>query len=133
MNKHRITCVLAAILLSGTVLASCDSAPADEVQSTEPITTTQEITTEAPTETQEETTEEAEVTTDLFDAIVDNPDYYKNEVKLNHKSIMFCANEFKGEFHSVHFENHGLMLDQGSTEGYFVSDEIDIPPEFDVE
>ena len=99
MNKHRITCVLAAILLSGTVLASCDSAPADEVQSTEPISTTQEITTEAPTETQEETTEEAEVTTDLFDAIVDNPDYYKNEVKLNNKSIMFCANEFKGAFH----------------------------------
>ena len=130
MNKHRITCVLAAILLSGTVLVSCDSAPADEVQSTEPITTTQEITTEAPTETQEETTEEAEVTTDLFDAIVDNPDYYKNEVKLNHKSIMFCANEFKGEFHSVHFENHGLMLDQGSTEGYFVSDEIDMGGSF---
>ena len=130
MNKHRITCVLAAILLSGTVLVSCDSAPADEVQSTEPITTTQEITTEAPTETQEETTEEAEVTTDLFDAIVDNPDYYKNEVKLNHKSIMFCANEFKGEFHSVHFENHGLMLDQGSTEGYFVSEEIDMGGSF---
>ena len=130
MNKHRITCVLAAILLSGTVLVSCDSAPADEVQSTEPITTTQEITTEAPTETQEETTEEAEVTTDLFDAIIDNPDYYKNEVKLNHKSIMFCANEFKGEFHSVHFENHGLMLDQGSTEGYFVSDEIDMGGSF---
>lgn len=130
MNKHRIMCVLAAILLSGTVLVSCDSAPADEVQSTEPITTTQEITTEAPTETQEETTEEAEVTTDLFDAIVDNPDYYKNEVKLNHKSIMFCANEFKGEFHSVHFENHGLMLDQGSTEGYFVSDEIDMGGSF---
>ena len=130
MNKHRITCVLAAILLSGTVLVSCDSAPADEVQSTEPITTTQEITTEAPTETQEETTEEAEVTTDLFDALVDNPDYYKNEVKLNHKSIMFCANEFKGEFHSVHFENHGLMLDQGSTEGYFVSDEIDMGGSF---
>lgn len=130
MNKHRIMCVLAAILLSGTVLVSCDSAPADEVQSTKPITTTQEITTEAPTETQEETTEEAEVTTDLFDAIVDNPDYYKNEVKLNHKSIMFCANEFKGEFHSVHFENHGLMLDQGSTEGYFVSDEIDMGGSF---
>ena len=130
MNKHRITCVLAAILLSGTVLVSCDSAPADEVQSTEPITTTQEITTEAPTETQEETTEEAEVTTDLFDAIVDNPDYYKNEVKLNHKSIMFCANEFKGEFHSVHFENHGLMLDQGSNEGYFVSEEIDMGGSF---
>lgn len=130
MNKHRITCVLAAILLLGTVLASCDNAPSEEVQLTEPITDTQEITTEAPTETQEETTEEEEMTTEATNVIPEDGDYYKNQVKLNNKSIMFCANEFKGEFNSVHFENHGLMLDAGATEGYFISEEIDMGGSF---
>ena len=134
MNKRRITCALAAILLTAMSLAACDKTPSDEVQSTEPITTTQETTTEAsteaPAETQEETTTEEEMTTDMMEVIMNNPDYYKNDVQLYNKSIMFCANEFKGEFNSVHFENHGLVLDEGATEGYFISDEIDMGGSF---
>ena len=134
MNKRRITCALAAILLTAMSLTACDKTPSDEVQSTEQIPTTQEATTEAsteaPAETQEETTTEEEMTTDIMEVIMNNPDYYKNDVKLYNKSIMFCANEFKGEFHSVHFENHGLVLDEGAAEGYFVSDEIDMGGSF---
>lgn len=134
MNKRRITCALAAILLTAMSLTACDKTPSDEVQSTEQIPTTQETTTEpsteAPAETQEETTTEEEMTTDMMEVIMNNPDYYKNDVKLYNKSIMFCANEFKGEFHSVHFENHGLVLDEGAADGYFVSDEIDMGGSF---
>ena len=132
MNKHRITCAVAAILLSGLTLAACNSTPSDEVQSTEPTTTVEEeITTEAPTETEEATTEEEEeVTTEQTIAIPEDANYYKNDVQLYNKSIMFCANEFKGEFNSVHFENHGLVLDEGATEGYFISDEIDMGGSF---
>ena len=94
MNKHRLACALAAILLAATTLTACDKTPSNEVQSTEPITETQQITTEAPTETQEETTEEEEVTTDIMEVIMNDPNYYKNDVKLYNKSIMLCANEF---------------------------------------
>ena len=70
------------------------------------------------------------MTTQEAIVIPEDENYYKNDVSLYNKSLMFCANEFKGEFHSVHFENHGLMLDEGATEGYFISDEIDMGGSF---
>ncbi len=51
-------------------------------------------------------------------------DLYKNDVKLFNESIMFSANEFKGEFVSVIYKDGGLMLMPGSTEGTFISDEV---------
>ena len=130
-NIRRATSAIATILLFGMMLTSCNETPTDEVQTTEPETTqAQEITTEAPTETEQATTEEEIVTTEETTVIPEDGDYYKNDVKLNSKSITFCANEFKGEFNSVHFENHGLMLDEGATEGYFISEEINLGGSF---
>ena len=124
-------CTLAAILLCGMILSSCDSTPAEELQTTEPSTTqAPQITTEAPTETAEETTEEAQVSTEEITTIPEDGDYYKNDVKLNHKSITFCANEFKGDYDAVEFRNHGLTLVEGATRGTFISEEIDMGGSF---
>ena len=56
----------------------------------------------------------------------EDKDYYKNEVKLFNKSIMFSANEFEGEFDALVFKNDGLMLTPGATEGSFISNEVDL-------
>ena len=126
-----VLCTLAAILLCGMILSSCDSTPAEELQTTEPSTTqAPQITTEAPTETAEETTEEAQVSTEEITTIPEDGDYYKNDVKLNHKSITFCANEFKGDYDAVEFRNHGLTLVEGATRGTFISEEIDMGGSF---
>ena len=60
----------------------------------------------------------------IADDVPQDGDLYKNEVKLFNKSMMFSANEFKGEFVSLIYKDGGLMLAPGSTEGTFVSDEI---------
>ncbi len=57
-------------------------------------------------------------------------DFYKSEVNLFNKSVMLSANQFKGKFVSVMFKNDGLMLMPGSTEGTFISDEIDLGGSF---
>ncbi len=130
VKKSRL-CALAAILLFCMIFAGCDSTPQIEQQSTDPITDIQEITTETPIQTNEETTaKEDEVTTEQSNVMPEDGDYYKNDVKLFNRSVMFCANEFKGEFGSVHFESHGLMLDTGATEGCFISEEIDLGGSF---
>ena len=66
----------------------------------------------------------AESEQSVADEMPQDGDLYKNDVKLFNKSIMFCANEFKGEFVSVIYKNGGLMLMPGSTEGAFISDEV---------
>ena len=58
-------------------------------------------------------------------------DTYKNDVKLFNKSIMFCANEFKGTFVSLMYKNGGLTLTPGATEGTFISDEVYLGGSFD--
>ena len=73
----------------------------------------------------EETTEQLEETTVPVDK-----DYYKNEIKLFNKSVMFSANEFEGEYTSVVFQNDGLMLVSEATEGVFISDEINLGGSF---
>lgn len=60
----------------------------------------------------------------VADEMPKDSDLYKNDVKLFNKSIMFSANEFKGEFVSVIFKDGGLMLMPGSTEGTFISDDV---------
>lgn len=62
--------------------------------------------------------------------IPEDPNHYKNNVNLFNKSIMFCANEFKGEFDSVYFANHGLTLEPGAAEGTFISEEVDLGGSF---
>ena len=129
-----ILCGTMTALLACTLLAGCDQASQNEIPET-PTTeiaqdsTSQETHEETVTK-QEETTKEDQVTTEEITVMPEDADHYKNDVKLFNKSIMFCANEFKGEFHSVHFENHGLVLDEGATEGYFVSEEIDLGGSF---
>ncbi len=129
MNKKRLTRAVAAIVLLCISLTACNSATQNEQESTD-ITDTQAITAEASTEIEETTTKEDEVTTEEINVMPQDSDHYKNDVKLFNKSVMLCANEFKGEFNSVHFENHGLMLNQGATEGYFISQEIDLGGSF---
>ncbi len=90
------------------------------------IEETNEQKTEEVTETDtEEVTQPSEEETKTEDK-----DYYKNEVKLFNKSIMFSANEFEGEYHAVVFQNDGLMLTSGATQGTFVSNEVDLGGSF---
>ena len=134
MIKSHFICAIAAILLCCVVLAGCDNTPAEQTPSTDAATEsqTQAVTQPNVTETEQSTPTEEEMTTEQnqANAIPENPDYYKNEIKLFNKSVMFCANEFKGEFDSLHFENHGLVLDEGATEGTFISEEIDLGGSF---
>ena len=60
----------------------------------------------------------------VADEMPEDGDLYKNDVNLFNESIMFSANEFKGEFVSVIYKDGGLMLMPGSTEGTFISDEV---------
>ena len=138
MSKKRLSITLALIMLiGGMALSACDSTPpADESQdqtTQAEQTTTDELTSEA--ETEQTTTQEQESmqeTTDqnAADVMPEDKDYYKNEINLHHKSIMFCANEFVGEFSSVYFKNGGLTLMPGATEGTFISEEIDMGGSF---
>ena len=66
----------------------------------------------------------AESEQSVADEMPQDGNLYKNDIKLFNKSIMFCANEFKGEFVSVIFKDGGLMLMPGSTEGTFISDDV---------
>lgn len=59
-----------------------------------------------------------------------NKDMYKNPVKLFARSVMLSANEFVGEYNSVEFKNHGLMLTDGATSGSFISEDIDMGGSF---
>ena len=116
------------LLLAGLLLAGCESAPQNEL----PENPTTEATQEGTEQATHETTKEEEMTTEQSqaNAIPQDPNHYKNSVALFNKSIMFCANEFKGEFDSLHFENHGLVLDEGATEGTFISEEVDLGGSF---
>ena len=143
----KYACAIAALLLCCIVLFGCDRTPpgddvTDQAAETSEVTTAEpaegltEDRSEAPTEEDtaaepEETTEEPteENTTADPNAPDERPadkDCYKSETKLFNKSTMLSANEFEGEFNSVYFKNHGLMLMPGATEGSFVSDEIDL-------
>ena len=113
MYKCKAIYAIAAILLFCIVLSGCDQTPQENpseqtTQMTEQQSTAQ--ATQAPTQnqTQEQTTTEEEMTTEVQNTIPADADHYKNDVKLFNKSIMFCANEFKGEFHSLTFKHHGL-------------------------
>ena len=96
----------------------------------EPSGEATEETTQAPEETTPEITEEETTEAELEETIPTDKDDYKNEIKLFNKSTMFAANEFEGEFQSVEFRNHGLMLAEGATEGTFISNEVDLGGRF---
>lgn len=110
----------------------------DEIGSDETATTSEvdENNTEESTEQNgtvaNPETDSAEETTDPngADPKPEDKDYYKNEIKLFNKSIMFSANEFEGEYNSVFFKHDGLMLMPGATEGSFISGEIDLGGRF---
>lgn len=53
------------------------------------------------------------------------------DVKLFNKSVMFCADDFKGQFDSVVVKDGGLTLVPGALEGSFVSDDVDLGGSFD--
>lgn len=57
-------------------------------------------------------------------------DFYKSSIKLFNRSVMFSANEFKGEYVSVIFKNNGLTLIPGATEGVFISDDVSMGGSF---
>ena len=135
---------MAALLLLGTLLVGCDKqtdeqtpGSSTEAMTTEAMTTAPEQSTQQAETTQEQTTHKEETSTmqetteqNAADHIPEDGDYYKNDVKLFHKSVMFCANEFAGEYHSVAFKNGGLTLIPGATEGTFISNEVDMGGSF---
>ncbi len=143
MNKNKLlhgpASAIAAILLFCVAFSGCNNTP-PENNELSGSTEAPQITTEAPnqTPTDEQTTIPEEDSSDMqettdpngADAMPEDKDYYKNDVKLFHKSIMFSANEFVGEYTSVYFKNDGLMLMPGATEGTFISDEIDMGGSF---
>lgn len=118
---------LLCILLSACTETPPQGVPSDTTadQTTHPVTEPVQADTDEVT-----TTPEEEMTTIQEIAIPEDADYYKNQVKLNNKSVTLCANEFKGEFNSLCFQNHGLTLEEGATEGYFISEEIDLGGSF---
>ncbi len=63
-------------------------------------------------------------------ALLENDDAYIGDVDLFNKSVMFRANEFKGQFISVTLKDGGLTLEPGATEGTFISDEVDLGGRF---
>ena len=114
-------------------IVTTDESTTDDITTEE--VTTEEITTEATTTeeitTEETTTEEAtteEVTTEEVTTV--DKDIYKNETKLFSRSVMLTANEFDGEFTSLIFKDGGLVLEDGATEGSFISGEIDMGGSF---
>lgn len=141
-RTKRALCLISAILLCCGVVSGChDSRTKDPTP--DQTTVGQSLTTEAPLEDSDEigsdetaaVSEEASGAEETTEQDGDetkpaDKDYYKNEVKLFNKSIMFSANEFEGEFDSVVFQNDGLMLVEGATEGSFVSNEVDLGGSF---
>lgn len=133
ISSKSILCTATTLLLASLLLAGCETKPQGEV----PENSTTDVTTKAEEQSTiqaepEITTEEEEMTTEQNqeNAIPQDPNHYKNSVSLFNKSIMFCANEFKGEYASLHFENHGLVLDEGAAEGTFISEEVDLGGSF---
>ncbi|MBE6677106.1 MAG: hypothetical protein E7594_09775, partial [Ruminococcaceae bacterium] len=126
ISYQNILCTATTLLLAGLLLTGCESAPQNQL----PETPTAQATQEGTEQTTHETTKEEEMTTEEITVIPEDANHYKNGVSLFNKSIMFCANEFRGEFQSIHFENHGLVLDEGATEGYFISEEVDLGGSF---
>ncbi len=135
MNKRLICIVFAAALLCCAALSGCEKTPpvngGTDTTTEIPDVTTEDTTVDRTPTTEEETTMPQETTVPGdADAMPEDKDYYKNEIKLFHKSTMFSANEFSGEFSGVHFKHDGLTLMQGVTEGYFISNEIDMGGSF---
>ena len=143
----RAVCAIAGILLFCMIFTGCNNTTPEEIPSMQSTEIPSGITTEAPqeqttqattsqpeqTQTQEQTSTEEEMTTEQnqANAIPQDPNHYKNSVSLFNKSIMFCANEFtKGTFHSLLIEKHGLTLASGATEGWYISQEIDLGGNF---
>ncbi len=142
-SARKCVCAIAAVMLCGVVTMGCNSTPPkdDELDQT---TAVQEVTAEAPSdESNELGTDETATVTEESDNVTEemtepngedtkpeDKDYYKNEIKLFNKSIMFSANEFEGEYNSVIFKNDGLMLVPGAIEGSFISGEIDLGGRF---
>ena len=124
---------IAVLLMLSAILTGCDTQKVEETpeQTTQAITeATQEQATQDTATTEEESTMQETTEQNVADQIPEDGDYYKNPTKLFHKSIMLSANEFKGEYNAVEFKNHGLTLAEGATEGYFISDEVDMGGSF---
>lgn len=143
--EKKAACVLASVLLLSAMAVGCETVPPQDTVGEQP-TDQQGVPTDMPTEAppaSEGETESEEAPTlpeetqgeETADPNGEDPkpadkDYYKNEVQLFNKSVMFSANEFEGTFDSVIFKNHGLMLVPGATEGSFVSKEVDLGGSF---
>ena len=143
--EKKAACVLASVLLLSAMAVGCETVPPQDTvgeQPTDQQGVPTDMPTEAPSASEGETEPEeaptlpeetqGEETTDPNgeDPKPADKDYYKNEVQLFNKSVMFSANEFEGTFDSVIFKNHGLMLVPGATEGSFVSKEVDLGGSF---
>lgn len=130
MNQTKMIRVMSVLLLCLT-LSACSTTPQTPIDGTSAEQDSHPVTDPVQSEQDEVTTpKEEEMTTQPQDVIPEDADYYKNEIKLYNKSIMLCANEFRGEFSSLCFQNHGLTLEDGATEGYFISEEIDLGGSF---
>lgn len=115
---------------SDTTAKDAESEDATTAEVTTEEITTEEITTDEITTaetTAEETTTE-EITTE--EVTTADKDIYKNETKLFARSVMLTANQLEGEFTSLIFKDGGLVLEDGATEGSFVSGEIDMGGSF---
>ena len=138
-TTQRCCAALAALLLGCTLFAGCNTQTNEQTpeSSTEATTDAPEQTTPETESEQEQTTNEEETSTmqetteqNTADQIPEDGDYYKNDVKLFHKSIMFSANEFAGEYTAVEFKNGGLTLVADATAGTFISNEVDMGGSF---
>ncbi len=123
--------VIVAVLL--IVFFSPSDTPVSAVINTDRETEEKEETdTETQTETEEETEEVKEEMLLQADKFPKNEskDFYKSDVKLFNRAVMYTANELKGEFDNVIFKYDGLTLQDVSKNGVFISNDINPGGEF---
>ena len=118
--------VIIAVLL--IVYFTPASAPALAETETEQQTTEAETETETEEET-EEVVEEMLLQADKFPRN-ESKDFYKSDIKLFNRAVMYCANELKGEFDNVIFKYDGLTLQDVNKDGVFISNDIKPGGEF---
>lgn len=123
--------VIAAVLLTVYFMPQSTPVISDETEVEQTVTETVAIT-EAETEITEEKEpleNETLLQADKFPRN-ESKDFYKSDIKLFNRAVMYSANELKGEFDNVIFKYDGLTLQDVNKDGVFISNEIKPGGEF---
>ncbi len=150
MKKHSfflivVMLVLVALLVPSVMLSACspagDTSGSSEDASALTDATTEDSETTTPVEMDtedsetvtppESDTEKEELPEDyaLYTSLEmppEDPDHFAPAVGLRHASTTVYANAFRGEFNSLVYEAGGMRIADGKTEGYLISEDIEL-------